>query len=212
MPGKERQTTITTYTGKRFDPVHPDPDLIDIRDIAHALSLICRGNGQVRTFYSVGQHCIACAREAETRGYPPRLALACLLHDAGECYLSDVPSPFKRVLPDYRAYENRLLELIYRRYLGSPLSDKEQSDLDGIDHAMLDRDLACLLGETQAGKPDLLTRPDYTVRPFERVEQEFLTLFRRLAGAVRETGKGEPAHTESRYVHEADREKGEGRA
>ena len=127
-----------------------------IEDIAHALSLICRGNGHVKTFWSVGQHCINCAKEAWARGLPNRMALACLLHDAGECYLSDVPSPFKRVLPDYRAYENRLLELIYRRYLGSPLSDKEQSDLDGIDHAMLDRDLACLLGETQAEKPDLI--------------------------------------------------------
>ena len=49
---------ITTYTGKHLDPVHPISDLICIEDIAHALSLICRGNGQVKTFFSVGQHCI----------------------------------------------------------------------------------------------------------------------------------------------------------
>ena len=49
---------ITTYTGKHIDPLHPDPDMICIEDIAHALSLICRGNGQVKTFFSVGQHCI----------------------------------------------------------------------------------------------------------------------------------------------------------
>ena len=40
---------ITTYTGRHIDPVNPDPDMICIEDIAHALSLICRGNGHVQT-------------------------------------------------------------------------------------------------------------------------------------------------------------------
>ena len=55
---------ITTYTGKHFEPLNPDPAAIDIQDIAHALSLICRGNGHVHTFWSVGEHCICCAKEA----------------------------------------------------------------------------------------------------------------------------------------------------
>ncbi len=42
---------ITTYTGRHFDPVCPESGEIDIRDIAHALSLICRGNGHVKTFF-----------------------------------------------------------------------------------------------------------------------------------------------------------------
>ena len=33
---------ITTYTGKHFRPLEPDPQLIKIEDIAHALSMICR--------------------------------------------------------------------------------------------------------------------------------------------------------------------------
>lgn len=41
---------ITTYTGLHFRPTEPDSDLIRIQDIAHALSLICRGNGHVQTF------------------------------------------------------------------------------------------------------------------------------------------------------------------
>lgn len=93
---------ITTYTGRHIDPLHPDPDMICIEDIAHALSLICRGNGQVKTFFSVGQHCINCAREALARGYSRRVAFACLLHDASECYLSDVPRPFKKTLSGYK--------------------------------------------------------------------------------------------------------------
>lgn len=41
---------ITTYTGQHFEPTNPNPELIRIEDIAHALSMICRGNGHVKTF------------------------------------------------------------------------------------------------------------------------------------------------------------------
>ena len=58
---------ITTYTGRHFDITNMNPDAICIEDMAHALSLICRGNGHVKTFYSVGQHCLQCAYEAEAR-------------------------------------------------------------------------------------------------------------------------------------------------
>ena len=60
---------ITTYTGVHFTPTEPKAEDIRIEDIAHALSMICRGNGHVKTFYSVGEHCINCAAEAEARGY-----------------------------------------------------------------------------------------------------------------------------------------------
>ena len=117
---------ITTYTGKHIDPVHPISNLICIEDIAHALSLICRGNGQVKTFFSVGQHCINCAREALARGYSNRIAFACLLHDASECYLSDVPRPFKKTLTGYKEQEENLLNLIYQKYLGNLLTSEEE--------------------------------------------------------------------------------------
>lgn len=42
---------ITTYTGKHFDPTQPEKERICIDDIAHALSLLCRGNGHVKTFF-----------------------------------------------------------------------------------------------------------------------------------------------------------------
>ena len=39
---------ITTYTKRYFDPLNVDESLLDIKDIAHALSLMCRGNGHVQ--------------------------------------------------------------------------------------------------------------------------------------------------------------------
>ena len=35
---------ITTYTGKHFEPMHPDPELICIEDIDHALPMILTAN------------------------------------------------------------------------------------------------------------------------------------------------------------------------
>ena len=92
---------ITTYTHRHFDPTDPDPELILIEDIAHALSMLCRGNGHVSSFWSVGEHCICCAKEAAGRGLSKKVILACLLHDASECYMSDVPRPLKQNIKDY---------------------------------------------------------------------------------------------------------------
>jgi hypothetical protein len=174
---------ITTYTGKPFDPTKPDPKCILIEDIAHALSLICRGNGHVKSFWSVGEHCICCAKEARARGLSDRMALACLLHDASECYLSDIPRPFKKELPEYRKHEDALLEMIDTKFLGSSLSDEEQRILKEIDDVMLWYDLKYLLGKTQLGEgPELHIALDYTVRPFQEVEKEYLELFRLFSG------------------------------
>lgn len=171
---------ITTYTGKHFKPTEPDPELIQIEDIAHALSLMCRGNGHVKTFWSVGEHCICCAKEAAARGLSERIILACLLHDASESYMSDVPRPFKKELPVYQEWEDRLLSMIYEKFLGADLSTEEQAQLKEIDDDLLWYDLEILLEEKQVTKrPQLHIELDYTVRPFSEVEAEYLQLFER---------------------------------
>lgn len=172
---------ITTYTGKHFNPVKPDKNLICVEDIAHALSLICRGNGHVKTFFSVGQHCINCAKEAKARGLSERMILACLLHDASECYLSDVPRPFKKSLKEYNVQEKVLLDLIFEKFLGSTLTEEEQRMVKEIDDAMLWFDLKYLLNESVSEKePAVHIVIDYTVQPFDKTEKEYLELFERL--------------------------------
>ena len=176
---------ITTYTGKHFDPVYPEEDKIDIRDIAHALSLTCRGNGHVKTFFSVGQHCIHCALEAEARGYSERLILACLLQDASECYMSDVPRPIKGILPEYKETEERLLEQVYHKFLGSTLTDEEEALVKQIDNDMLYYDLLHLLNEaSEEEAPVMKTEFSYKVLPFETVEERYLELFKQYCNSA----------------------------
>ncbi len=176
---------ITTYTGAHFYPLRPEESEFRIEDIAHALSLLCRGNGQVKTFLSVGKHCIWCAREAAGRGYSLRVQLACLLHDACECYLSDVPTPFKRKLPGYEALEDRMLALVYEHFLGSPLTEAEEAQVKEIDRDLLWFDLTCLLGEPQPeAEPVMTTRRSYEVLPFGEVERQYLELFHALSAQL----------------------------
>lgn len=169
---------ITTYGGTHFTPTEPNPGDIHITDIAHALSLICRGNGHVKTFFSVGQHCIHCALEAKARGYSNRVVLACLLHDAGEAYMSDVPRPLKPYIADYKVIEKRLLDTIYEKYLGSLLTAEEEALVQEVDDDMLYYDLWNLLNEpSNRPAPKMSTAFSYEVLPFEAVERQYLALF-----------------------------------
>ena len=175
---------ILTHTRIMFDPVHPDAAQIDIRDIAHALSLLCRANGHFPTFYSVGQHCVNCMREAEARGYSRRVQLASLLHDASEAYLADVTRPVKKELPRYLEIEAPLQALIWEKYLGQTLTGEEYEQVFDIDDAVLYHEFLTLM-DTRLGdrEPKLAARPEFTFRGFEKTEEEFLWLFRQLTEA-----------------------------
>lgn len=169
---------ITTYSGHKIDPLEPNMESIDIRDIAHALSLTCRGNGHVKQFFSVGQHCVMCAKEAAARGYSKRVVLGCLLHDASEAYMSDVPRPFKVVLKEYVEAEDKLIDLIYTKYLGSTLNEAEKELVSKVDDDVLYYDMLELFGIQMAEEePALVVEEDYSVRAFEDVENAYMHLF-----------------------------------
>ena len=107
-------SALTTYSGYHFDPLNPDPSLICIEDIAHALSNICRYGGHADSFYSVAQHSLLMS-EVTT----PRLRRACLLHDAAEAYLGDMVRPIKHgteLGAMFEEYELNLLSLIFEKF------------------------------------------------------------------------------------------------
>lgn len=174
---------ITTYTGEDFTPLAPDANQIHIEDIAHVLSLMCRANGHFMRFYSVAQHSINCANEARARGMSQKVQLACLLHDASEAYLSDVTRPVKQNLPDYCEIENRLQDMIYGKFLDSPLSKSEVACIKQIDNDILVCEFAVLMKKKVFEYcPNISSNPSFELRDFEEVENEFLKIFSNYKG------------------------------
>ncbi len=174
-------STITTYTGRCFDPVHAVAEDIRAQDIAHALSLMCRANGHFPHFYSVAQHCVNCAQEAAARGYSRRVQLACLLHDASEAYLSDITRPVKEWLPYYREVEHTLQSLIYGLWITPALTDEELRCVAAVDDALLYHEFKEISHRLVSDiEPPLSAQLSFSCVPFEKTEEEFLQLFERL--------------------------------
>ena len=104
---EHRGDSIQTYTGRKFFPVAPRAEDIEILDVAHALSMLCRYTGHTKQFYSVAQHSVLVSRIV-----PPQDAAWGLLHDASEAYLCDVARPIK----PYRLLEQRLMVQVAGRF------------------------------------------------------------------------------------------------
>ena len=174
---------ITTYLKKHFDPVNADINDIEIADIAHALSLLCRANGHFVHFYSVAQHSLNCAKEAKMRGYSKRVQLGCLLHDASEAYLSDVTRPIKAQLPKYLEVEEKLQNTIFDKWITPSLTNEERKLVFEIDDAVLYHEFLNLMDEkTSNEEPETVADLEYDFCDFSEIEGKFISKFNLLAG------------------------------
>lgn len=105
---------FNTVSGKRINIHNPTVDMIDINDIAHALSNICRFGGHVKEFYSVAQHSLLVYYLAPI---DLRTCFAALMHDATEAYCHDVIKPLKNILgKPYEEIEKRFEAVICERF------------------------------------------------------------------------------------------------
>lgn len=178
-------STITTYSRKPFDPIQTDGQGIEIVDIAHALSLMCRANGHFPYFYSVAQHCMNCVKEAQARGYSERVQLGCLLHDASEAYLSDVTRPIKQLLPYYLEVEERLQNVIFDKWITPSLTEEERRQIFEVDDALLYHEFMEIMGERVAETPPpLYASLDFSCVEFSAMEREYAELFEKLTDDI----------------------------
>lgn len=104
--------SIQLASGRFFDFTSFDVKQIEIEDIAHALSQLCRFTGHCKKFYSVAQHSVLVSHLV-----PAQYALAGLLHDATEAYINDLSRPLKIIVPAYGEFEHtRLWPTIAARF------------------------------------------------------------------------------------------------
>lgn len=102
---------ISTYSGKKFYFFKPNIRMINIKDIAHALSNICRFGGQCYQFYSVAQHSILTSYLIEQK-----YALEGLLHDSTEAYIGDMVRPLKKYIETFCEIEDNIYNVIAKKY------------------------------------------------------------------------------------------------
>lgn len=162
---------ILTYTGKKLYPLNPRMEDICIRDIAHGLSNICRFGGQCREFYSVAQHCVLVSYMSGPFGFHGQL------HDASEGMgLLDIPTPVKKSpeLAGYRAAENKLQAMIYRKF---DLDETEPKEVKQVDSRMFITEALCLRDNHGLWQPKEEPYP-FTITPLPPKEAEKLFLNR----------------------------------
>lgn len=177
--------TMSTFSGRKPDPMNIDAREICPEDIAHALSLLCRGGGHLLRFYSVGQHSLNCMKEAQARGWSRRVQFACLLHDASEAYLSDVIRPVKAHFPLYAEAERNAMARIRETFGLLDLNEEENRQWKQIDDDMLEYELKHLMpGESERKIPPLCSCPDLSERPWREVEAEFYEALRRFQDSL----------------------------
>ena len=124
---------FTTFTGWHFYPLDPRAEEVSIRDIAHALSNICRYGGHCREFYSVAQHSVLVSAQFRTRG----TMLLALLHDAAEAYIGDMVRPLKLHQPAFRKVEHNIMATIYKALDVCPPSNIEHEAIKSADNVLL---------------------------------------------------------------------------
>jgi hypothetical protein len=170
---------ISTASGKQFHFANPTADMIDIRDIAHALGNLCRFTGQCRTFYSVAEHSLILSTIVD-----PELAFMGLLHDATEAYCADIAKPLKGLLPEYEVIEQRIWEAIADKY---DLPHQLPPAIKDADLAMLKREMELMFPPHCLDELGLPGEPaDVGLHywdPF-RARYAFLIRFRELGGCL----------------------------
>lgn len=125
----DRGPWLETHTGRRFYPLDPRPEDIELDDIAWHLSRIHRFNGASDVPVTVAEHSIDVMRRYEARwpATPPKELLAVLLHDAAEAYIGDIPLPVKQALQRalggaLKAIEANIIDAVYAKF-GAPFPD-----------------------------------------------------------------------------------------
>lgn len=135
---------LNTATGRRFNFLDPQPDDIDIVDIAVALSHQCRYAGHTRTHYSVALHCLVIEEALERLGENVAVCAWGLLHDAAEAYVTDIPWPLKAagLVPALAAVEKTIMAAVCARF---GLTETEPAIVKDLDLEILDLEASALL-------------------------------------------------------------------
>lgn len=173
----DQQVHFVTFTGRRFYPLNPIAGDVELMDIAHALSHLCRFTGHTRAFYSVAEHSVRVSKIV-----PPEHALWGLLHDASEAYLQDLPRPLKQwglFGLIYRLAEHRVMRAVRERFC---LLGDQPKAVTWADRVLLRTEQRDLMGRQPQPWADGVSPLNETIVPWSagRAKRAFIKRFTEL--------------------------------
>lgn len=177
----DQHSFMTTFTGLRVDPTNLRVRDVNIYDIAHALSQLCRFTGHTREFYSVAQHSVLVAFSCRAG-----LIMEGLLHDAAEAYVNDLSRPLKHhpQMAAYVAAELRVDSTVRARFgLPSVMSP----EVKAVDNKLVVDEALSFMSDTSwtAGHPRLYKNGSrITAWTPKFAEEFFLHMFFAYAGEL----------------------------
>lgn len=110
----DSSSIILTHSGRHVNPLDLQIEDVDIEDIAHSLSNLCRFTGHTKEFYCVAQHSVIVSKLV-----PAKDALWGLLHDSVEELMGDTSRPLKSdpyFGKAYRGAERRAQKTIAEKF------------------------------------------------------------------------------------------------
>lgn len=121
---------MQTFSGRAVYPLDLREEDIALIDIAHSLSMQCRYNGHSTQFYSIAEHSVHIAKALMADFNDPELAMAGLMHDASESYLTDIARPVKPFLSNYKEFEEQAEATIVKKYKLIKMTDPRVKEYD----------------------------------------------------------------------------------
>lgn len=121
MSKKNDEGWIQCFNGGFFYFDDPTPEMINILDIANALSNCCRYTGHVAQFYSVAEHSVHMSQHVTGPDWR-QLQMWALLHDATEAYIGDMNWPLKQkpYMRPYIKLEKKIMDIVTEKFQLSP--------------------------------------------------------------------------------------------
>lgn len=129
-----------TSTGRKFWPLEPRAEDVDVADVVRGLAMTCRYGGQVKRWYSVAEHCVIVSRHVDQR-----FAREALFHDCAEAYIGDMIRPLKHqaAMKPFRDAEAKIEAAVFES-LGLAWTDESHASVKDVDNAILVDEIGAL--------------------------------------------------------------------
>lgn len=170
------KNSIITGNGNVVHLLEPRKEQIHLVDISLSLSKICRYSGGTIQFYSVAQHSLNCCKIAREM-YDIKIGIYLLLHDSAEAYISDVPTPVRKLVPGFDEIERNLLTAIYHHFCLEKPTGNYLNKVQEIDSRILANEIPVLVPKLKCIIPENCEpyemNLDFMERKFDDVKEEF---------------------------------------